>query len=27
VYFESNADSSYVSGATLLVYGGKPSPV
>jgi NAD(P)-dependent dehydrogenase (short-subunit alcohol dehydrogenase family) len=27
VYFASNADSSYVSGATLLVYGGKPSPV
>ena len=27
VYFASNADSSYVSGATLLVYAGKPSPV
>jgi NAD(P)-dependent dehydrogenase (short-subunit alcohol dehydrogenase family) len=27
VHFASNADSSYVSGATLLVYGGKPSPV
>jgi len=27
VYFASHADSSYVSGATLLVYAGKPSPV
>ena len=27
VYFASNADSSYVSGATLLVYAGKPSPL